>query len=71
MPVLQVIIDESGEIVGTAQVTTGGTGGPERLSVVAGPGQRVIDVNIADELTGLEPAALHAAIKKEHLARGE
>jgi hypothetical protein len=68
MPLLQVLVNEKGAVVGTARldIRAGGTG-PDRVTLVAGPGQRLLEIEVNDRLTGLAPDALHAAIRKEHL----
>ena len=68
MPVLQVLMDEKGDVLGTARVDTptiAGSGAPVRASVVAGAGQRVIEVTVDDEVAAYEPEALHRAIRSQ------
>lgn len=66
MPMLQVLMDKSGKILGTARVDIPADAGPDapaRASMVARAGQRVIELNVEDEVVGLEPEALHEAIR--------
>jgi hypothetical protein len=68
MPVLQVLMDEKGDVLGTARVdtpTVGGSEAPVRASIVAGAGQRVIEVTVDDEVAAYEPEALHMAIRSQ------
>jgi hypothetical protein len=68
MAVLQVLVDENGDVLGTARIEVRGTEeGPDRMSIAAGPGQRVVEMTVDDYMANLEPDALHAAIKAEHL----
>jgi len=71
MPVLKVLLDSRGKIVGTARTDFAATGknGPESSTLVARRGQRLIEVTISDDIARLEPSALHAAIKKKRLSR--
>jgi len=68
MPVLQVLIDENGDVLGTARVdipVDAGSGAPVRASIVAGAGQRVVQVTVDDEVASYEPEALHMAIRSQ------
>ena len=69
MPVLKVLINKKGDVVGTMRTdaTVTGKGSPELVNLVARPGQRIIEVNVDDKVARLDPAALHAAIKAQHL----
>ena len=69
MPVIKVLLDENGEILGTAHMDAGsaGTGPPQVLTPVARPGQRVVEVTVDENVARLEPDALHAALKADHL----
>ena len=65
MPILKVLINNKGEVVGTAR-TDGegsGTGAPQRATMVARPDQRLIEVAVEDKVASLDPGALHATIK--------
>jgi hypothetical protein len=68
MPVLQVLMDENGDVLGTARVDepAGVTpDAPVRASMVAGAGQSVVEVTVDDEVAGYEPEALHRAIRSQ------
>lgn len=69
MPILKVLINEKGDVVGTARpgVVGSGAAGPQHVTLVARPGQRLVEINVDDADASLEPAALHAAIKAKHL----
>jgi len=69
MAVLQVVVNKHNEVLGTLVVDAPakGRGAPERFGAVAGPGQRVVQITVDDSMLGLQPDALHAAIKAEHL----
>ena len=64
MPVLQVLIDASGNVVGSATaVAATGTGAPTSVTLVAATGQRVTQVTVDDKTAALDADALHAALK--------
>ena len=68
MPLLQVLVNEKGAVVGTARVDVRrGGSGPERVTLVARPGQRLLEIEVHERLASLDPTELHAAIRKEHL----
>jgi len=65
MPVLQVLLDANGSVIGTA--LTGGAGAgtnpPVSATLVAGPGQRVTQLTVDDKTFNLDATALHLALK--------
>ena len=65
MPILQVLIDANGNVVGTARTDVAGAGAnpPASATLVAGPGQRVTQLTLDDKTASLDPVALHAALK--------
>ena len=68
MPVLQVLIDDKGDVLGTARLDMPGSAepaAPVRASIIAGAGQRVVEVTVDDEVASYEPEALHAAIRSQ------
>ena len=68
MPVLKVLIDENGDVLGTttADMSAGvGQGSPTRASMVAGAGQRIEEVTVDDEVMSYAPEALHATIRAQ------
>ncbi len=68
MPTLSVLVGENNEILGTLrQGANGGEGAPAAIGFQAGPGQRVVEVNVDDEAARLDPEALHARIKADHI----
>jgi hypothetical protein len=69
MPVLKVLLDENGKVVGTAQASAAGSGpnGPEQASPVARPGQRLVEITVDDKTAALDPVRLHNAIQEMNL----
>jgi hypothetical protein len=68
MPLLQVLMDENGEVLGTARVDESAGAGPDaplRASMVAGAGQRIVEVTVDDDVVAYEPEALHRAIRSQ------
>jgi len=64
MPVLQVLLDASGNILGTmTAVAASGSNPPASAQLVAGPGQRLTQVTLDDKTAALDAAALHTALK--------
>lgn len=63
MRIVHVLLDEKDNVLGTAD--PGPRTGPEAPTarLVARDGQRVVDVRVDDELDGLEPEKLYAALK--------
>jgi hypothetical protein len=47
-----------------------GESGPEQVMLVAGPRQKVVQVEIDDDVARLDPTALHNRIKKDHIKKG-
>ena len=69
MPIVKVLVNQKGEVIGTArtEVKPTGTDAPERATIVARPGQRVVEVNIDEKEVNLDPAKLHATLKAKHI----
>src|ERR1700751_3963765 len=69
MRVLRVIVNDKGDVVGTAQVEVQGRGAnvPGLVALVARPGQQVMEVTVDDEVANLDPSAFHEAIKAKYL----
>jgi hypothetical protein len=69
MPFLTVLANDQGEVIGTATTQIQGRGPdmPGRMSVVARPGQQVIEIEVGEEVLSLEPSALHEFIKRNYL----
>ena len=64
MPVLNVLLDAAGNILGTAAVAAAsGANPPATVQLVAGAGQRLTQLTIDDKTAALDANALHLAIK--------
>jgi hypothetical protein len=66
--VLKVLIDENGDVLGTARADmtdVTGSGAPVSMSMVAGAGQRIMEVTVDDDIASYEPEALHRAIQSQ------
>jgi len=64
MPLLNVLIDASGNVIGTAAVVAAsGSNPPVSATLVAGTGQRLTQLTIDDKTAALEAGALHTALK--------
>lgn len=64
MPVIQVLLDASGNILGTLTVVpASGSNPPASATLVASSGQRLTQLTIDDKTASLDPVALHAALK--------
>jgi len=70
MRTLKVLLNEKGEVVGTAQPDARGRGThvPGQIMLMARPGQRVMEVAVDDDMVSLEPSALHEAIRAKYLS---
>ena len=66
MPVLKVLLDANGKVVGTAQAAAAGSGpnSPQHATPVARPGQRLVEVTVDDKTAALDPQGLHNAIQR-------
>lgn len=69
MPILKVLLNQKGEVVGTADpaVAATGTAAPTSVTVVPRPGQRLIEVNVDESVAALDPAKLHVALKSKYV----
>ncbi|MFD7665608.1 hypothetical protein [Streptomyces sp. NPDC059788] len=65
MATIQVLLDDSGAVLGTTQgpAAASGESAPEQVALVAGPGQQLVEVEVADELLEGPPAELHTHLK--------
>jgi hypothetical protein len=65
MPVLKILLNQDGEVIGSAQADAAafGSGGPQFATMVAGEGQRIVEVTVDEADSNLDPEALHDAIK--------
>ena len=68
MPILKVLVNQKGEVIGTERPDVGasGSGAPMSVTLVARPGQRVVQINVDDDMVSLQPNELHRAIKSKH-----
>lgn len=68
MAKLQVILNEQKDVLGTLVVAeASGQGAPERFGILAGPGQDVVEIDVDDAMSTLDPVSLHSKIKAEYL----
>jgi len=69
MPILTVLVNAQGDVVGTAQTAIQGRGTdvPGRASLVSRPGQQVMEIVVDEEVLNLDPSALHEFIKAKYL----
>jgi hypothetical protein len=69
MPILKVLVNPKGEVVGTADpsVAATGTAPPTSATLVPRPGQRLIEVNVDESVAGLDPAKLHVELKSKYV----
>ncbi len=69
MATIQILVDEAGNILGTAQQPSAseGEGAPEGVRLVAGAGQQLAEVEVADELLEGSAADLYAHLKQNFL----
>ena len=64
MPVLHILTDASGNVIGTATVVAAsGSNPPASAQLVAGPGQKLTQLTIDDKMASLDATALHTALK--------
>ena len=69
MPSLKVLLDAKGKVVGTAQDHVDATGSGPQAGVIAGKGQRLIDINVPISVARLDATALHKTITSKHLPK--
>jgi hypothetical protein len=69
MAILKVLLNQKGNIVGTARTDAAGTGkdAPQSATLVARPGQRIIEIDVDDAMASLDPAALHSSVAARYL----
>jgi hypothetical protein len=68
MATIQVLLDEAGTILGTAQPGPGGgSGRPTRTGLAAQAGQCIVEVDVEDTTT-LDAESLHAALNARGLS---
>ena len=69
MAIMNVLLDDKGEVIGTALAGGSGTGAPTTSGFLAGAGQKMVQVTIDDKLASLDATALHATVKTTLLAK--
>ena len=69
MAVISILLDNKDHVIGTARADAGRSGqdGPVKVSMVARPGQRLVEINVSDAVASLSPDDLHARIEKNYL----
>jgi hypothetical protein len=69
MPVLTVLTNSQGDVLGSVRTDVAGQGPglPGQARVVARPGQRLIQIEVDDDVLKLDPSALHEFIKANYL----
>ncbi len=68
MPTLKVLVNNKGQVVGTARldIVQSGKDAPQSISLVARPGQQVVEMDIDEKTIYLEPKAFHAEVQKKY-----
>ena len=61
MPTMHVLLDDSGHVLGTAEHRAGSGDAPS-ATLVARPGQKVVEVNVSDDEARLDAPALLKAL---------
>jgi hypothetical protein len=69
MPALKVLLDAKGKIIGTAEVDARPDNDGPQATLVAGKGQRLVEVTVPTEVSRLEAGALHKAVAARHLPK--
>jgi len=68
MPKVQVLVDDSNRVLGTfSPASVADDGGPAQAGFRAGPGQRVVEVELDESVLRLDPDSLHQKIEADHL----
>jgi hypothetical protein len=70
MPKMHVLVSDEGAVLGTFRENGPGVGTapPSTIGFRPGEGQKVLELDVDDQTASLEPDALHAAIKANHLS---
>ena len=69
MATIQVLLDEAGTILGTAQLgASSGRDRPAQMGLASRPGQRIVEVDVEDA-NSLDAESLHAALQARGLSR--
>jgi hypothetical protein len=66
---MMVVVNDRNDVLGTLLVDArpSGKGAPQSFGIRARPGERVVEIEVDDAMSALEPAELHAALAKQHL----
>ncbi|MFJ3670565.1 hypothetical protein ACIPSE_29320 [Streptomyces sp. NPDC090106] len=66
---LKVLIDTAGAVLGTVREdgASGEGDGPVKGAFVAGPGQRIVTVDVDDDIVEGPPATLYSHIRNTHI----
>jgi hypothetical protein len=69
VPTLIVLANDQGDVVGTAQAEIRGQGTdvPGRVTLVARPGQQIMEITVDESVLNLDASALHEFIKTKYL----
>ena len=69
MPALKVLLNENGDIVGTAHAAAPASGksGPDHVTIVGRPSQRLVEITVDDKTAALDAEELHREIKAMRL----
>jgi hypothetical protein len=72
MPILRVLVNDKGDVVGTAraEVTPSGSGAPTQAAMIARPGQHVVELDVDDATAALDPTSLHDAVRSQYARPG-
>jgi hypothetical protein len=67
MSVVQVLVDDKGNVLGTARLDAKVTGSGPRPTLVARAGQRLVEVKLGPGEARLAADDLHRVLKAKHL----
>jgi hypothetical protein len=68
MPVVKVLLDSKGKVMGTAQDVPQPSGSAPRATLIAGTGQQIVEVNLTAAEARLDAEQLHAALARKKFA---
>ncbi len=68
---ISVLTNEEGKIVGTVRMKNGSADAPKQMGMVAGPGQKVHELDVQEALTKESLAKLHGHSVRVHGDRAE
>ena len=69
MPILWVLANDQGDVLGTAPAPMQGQGAaaPGRISLAPQPGQKIIQVEVDEDVLSLDALTLHEYVKAKYL----